>query len=143
MKLWDYRPGNKGPTIDDYPNAGVILFNLPKLRQDQMPSKMLKFLYDNESRFEHKCIKVVEDTSWCLWFRDQDLLWLTTRGHVKRLDSRWNDLNPGGEVKDLKGIVHFAGVKARKPWNTQKSAAQKLWATYAAEAPFKKPEGVK
>lgn len=83
-----------------YFNAGVCLFNLEKMREDNIEQKMFDFLYKN---WEH------------LDFSDQDVLNSVLFKNVKKMDGRYNFLTPNVYFANDKDatIVHFAGIK---PW---------------------------
>ena len=116
-KIWE-----KG----DY-NAGVILFNIKKMRDDQMVSRILSFLNDHPDEFSCDLKELWLKTDSCYRYKDQDLLNITLKGYIKTIDQRWNNINPKGKIKKPNGIYHFAGGKHRKPWNKQDTDAQKLW----------------
>lgn len=99
---------------DKYFQAGIILFNLEKLRELDLSSVMTKSLLDKR-----------------YWFLDQDILNKYFLGNVQYLEPSWNAVNVGDEIyKDLPAIqqqefqnalnnpkiIHYAGYEA-KPWN--------------------------
>ncbi|KGQ71368.1 glycosyl transferase [Chelonobacter oris] len=99
---------------DKYFQAGVILFDLDKLRKLDLSEVMMKSLMDKK-----------------YWFLDQDILNKYFLGNVKYLEPKWNVVNCGDEVrnglsdrqlKELDGailnpkIIHYAGYET-KPWN--------------------------
>ena len=121
-----------------YMNAGVILFNLPKWRENDMTKKMLFYL--NRHTEEFSCN---QGPYWivrgCYLYKDQDLIHIVLKNKTKELDARWNNQDIKDEKVDIstqKGIYHFIGGGERKPWNSQKSDPQKLWLHYWKEAPF-------
>jgi len=84
-----------------YFNAGMLLLNLQKLRQDNIQDKLFDFLIKQ----------------WPLQYQDQDVLNSVFDCNVKYLDEKYNyQCN-----KDLKEIIvlHFIGKS--KPWNTYKT----------------------
>ena len=98
----------------DYFNAGVLLLNLDKIRQDNMVTKLWEYAA-KESPLE---------------FQDQDVLNSVFDGYVKYLDYKWNTLKDlnwfATQIKDKKkqrylfqtykqpGIFHYVG--GNKPW---------------------------
>ncbi|RFU45992.1 DUF4422 domain-containing protein [Paraburkholderia sp. DHOC27] len=99
---------------DKYFQAGVILFNLDKLRTENLSERMINDL-------RHKRY----------WFLDQDVLNKYLARDVLYLDAKWNCVNLPDDVSDalpsgLKvkydrsiqapSIIHYAG--AQKPWNS-------------------------
>lgn len=99
---------------DKYFQAGVILFDLKKLRELNLSSVMIKALTDKR-----------------YWFLDQDVLNKYFLSDVKYLEPNWNTVNSEDSV--LKGlneiqkkefesmlenprIIHYAGYDT-KPWN--------------------------
>ena len=105
-----------GKDWENYFQAGVILFNVKKLRQLNISEVMISALL--EKRY---------------WFLDQDILNKYFRGDIIFLDPSWNVVNCGHEiyaglpdayVKALQKaeaapkLIHYAGYEA-KPWNNR------------------------
>ena len=99
---------------EKYINAGVILFNLEKMREQDTTQKLLT------TALNHSFI-----------FHDQDAINLVCDGDIKILDGKWNfiahlspEIYPYSIQQDISvriatnniGIIHYAG--ASKPWNT-------------------------
>jgi len=92
-----------------YFNAGVILFNLKKIREDFSND----FLFDVYEKNEEK-----------IWFSDQDVLNIAFAGKVKRFDDRkYNyivmseqkiDRKKYSEIKKNVAVLHY--VRHIKPW---------------------------
>lgn len=104
---------------DLYANAGVLLFNLAKIRQDGMTQQ----LFDN-----------TEKLSDIISFQDQDIINITFKGKIKEIDSIYNFT--AENIKKEKGkckqavIVHYTG--RRKPWNKGcRNQLAPLWHKYA------------
>jgi lipopolysaccharide biosynthesis glycosyltransferase len=96
------------PRVKDYFNAGVMLLNLDKWREERISEKALAYLAQNPATP----------------FSDQDALNVACDGHWKKLDARWNfvDYFERVEISRLHGdkrpsIVHFATWN--KPWNAR------------------------
>lgn len=108
----------------DYFQAGLILFNLERLRENHLCQKMISDLKRNR-----------------YWFLDQDILNKYLVGDVKFLDLTWNSVSlpPGHgsalpvdiynaylESRKNPSMLHYAG--AVKPWNDPSSEfAQYYW----------------
>jgi lipopolysaccharide biosynthesis glycosyltransferase len=112
----------------DYFQAGVLLIDLEKLRNEDLCAKMLAYAGSHETEFA-----------------DQDVLNIYLRGKVRYIDLRWNveitpqidDLieycpaalkNEYLEARKKAYIYHFAGVD--KPWKMPTiEYAEKFWQT--------------
>lgn len=83
-----------------YFNAGVILFNLNRMRKEGTQDKLFDYLKQN---FEH------------LLYSDQDVLNAVLKGRAKRMDKKFNMITMNFYYPNETGAVisHFAGVK---PW---------------------------
>lgn len=101
-------PGiGKVPRVQDYFNAGVLLIDLQRWRQERISEKALEYL----SQYPQSP------------YSDQDALNVACDGLWKKLDPRWNfqDHYERRRLSDMipaqrPGIVHF--VCHPKPWNT-------------------------
>lgn len=87
----------------DYFNAGVLLLNLAKIRNDNIIPKLWDFTIENSP----------------LEFQDQDALNAVFENNVKFLDVRWNVLKDWQKIIDNKKqktpyIIHYVGEN--KPW---------------------------
>ena len=92
-----------------YFNAGVILFNLKKIRNDFEKN----FLFDTYEKNEEK-----------IWFSDQDVMNIAFAGKIKRIDDRkynyivMSEQNISRkkykEIKKNVAVVHY--VRHIKPW---------------------------
>ncbi|WP_374488230.1 DUF4422 domain-containing protein [Zoogloea sp.] len=105
-----------GNRVDDYFQAGLIVFDLDKYRDMDISDNALSDLLGKK-----------------YWFLDQDILNKYLLGCVKFIDTSWNCVNVSGDIihglnkewgtkiaEDLKApkIVHYAGYEA-KPWNNK------------------------
>lgn len=100
----NYKEKIKFDKGDLYVNAGVLLFNLSKMRQDRVSLKLI----ENTRSFE----KTIE-------YQDQDIINITFKGKIKEADSTYNfaSANVVAE-KNKRGdaiIIHYTGPK--KPWH--------------------------
>ncbi|TKZ28416.1 glycosyltransferase family 8 protein, partial [Brachyspira catarrhinii] len=122
-----------------YFNAGVLLLNLKKFREDNILNELLEFTEQNSP----------------LEFQDQDILNAVLEKRVKYLDSRWNLLkdldfyisyqNDKNRIKEIKkrfknpGIIHYIGEN--KPWLYKEKfwysfEGIKLWWKYYRMSPL-------
>lgn len=102
------------PSMDEYINSGVLLFNLNKIREEQLDKKFIEEL-KHQYRYE-----------------DQDILNVCCYGKILRLETKWNsftaaigydtELYASGvprstvdEFKEMKGIIHYINADNR-PW---------------------------
>ena len=107
IKSENYKPEIGLSTDDIYINAGVLLMNLQKLRQDCI------------------CKKFIEATEG-LWdkikYQDQDIINIVCKGKIKQVDSIYNFAreNIMAEPNRQKEacIIHYTGKK--KPWMKKK-----------------------
>lgn len=118
--------------FNSYVNAGVIVYNLTKIREDNLQSLFLKSM---ETFYP---------------YMDQDILNKVCDGNIKLLDMRYNYFNrcKNGKVKSRREsnksdqkekeweILHFAG--ADKPWNNLRARGSKEWWVWAEKALEKK-----
>lgn len=101
-----------GKRLDEYFQAGTILFDLKKMREKEYSKKLQNDLIDG-----------------CFWFLDQDVLNKHLLGDVLFIDNKWNSLYLDDDsllylkTDDLKTyedsihnpyVIHFAGQ--HKPW---------------------------
>jgi lipopolysaccharide biosynthesis glycosyltransferase len=94
------------PRVKNYFNAGVLLIDLPKWREELISEKAMQYLKQNPTSP----------------FSDQDALNVACDGVWKKLDPRWNfvDYSEKADIRRLvpeqrPWIVHFA--TSQKPWN--------------------------
>lgn len=103
---------------DVYVNAGVLLFNLKKIRKDGIVKKLI----ENTNRLKD-----------VIKFQDQDIINITLKGKIKPLDSIYNytSNNVGREKwKRFSAIIiHYTG--AGKPWHKDCSNKMRgVWRKY-------------
>ena len=116
---------------DAYFNAGMLLFDVSKLRQ--------KYSYE-------RYISEAEKIGFRLFAPDQDLLNLLHHDEVVWVDGLRYNFFPGiridegfcyEEMKEDVAIIHFIG---KKPWsggNHIHHCLEKIWWDYALETPYK------
>lgn len=112
-------------SIDSYINAGVLLMDLKKLREDNMEKVFYEFIPELKTR-KLRC-------------KDQDTLNSTCYGKIKILPKEYNLFSKYyvAELTDAPlsenqstdpTIIHFAG--RAKPWRTTSTNAYKIWEKY-------------
>lgn len=104
---------------DLYINAGVLLLNLTKIRQEKMVQK----LFDNT-------ISLFDKIS----YQDQDIINITFKGHLKELDTIYNFTAENVKREKRKSkkavVIHYTGK--RKPWHKDcRNKLAFLWLKYA------------
>lgn len=121
------------PSMDEYVNAGMLLMNLVKMKEDNIVNVMLPLM---EKGFIAG---------------DQDALNIACYGKIKLLPIRYNlferyylhkklllrDNVPSHEVAEAekeKGIIHFAGGNM-KPWYNLRTEGSNIWWMYADRLP--------
>jgi len=104
--LKDRRHGSEAaPDVCEYFNAGVLLVDLVRWRQEKISEKAMEYMIRNPGTL----------------VADQDALNVACGGLWKKLDVQWNfqDHHPGGysgmRPEQRPSIIHFAGKW--KPWN--------------------------
>lgn len=101
-----------------YINAGVMLFNLYKIREDNMIHK----LFDNTRKMKDKII-----------YQDQDVINITFNGNIKEVDSVYNFASSNIVHEKNKWsravVIHYTGEV--KPWNKKcKNGMRFAWRHY-------------
>lgn len=124
------------PNIDNYINAGVLLLNLKKIRQDNLTTKFVAFSNKNYES------------------QDQDVINVVCFNYIKRLELKYNFMTKyeknnvwetlikekiltNQEVNDAHKkfvIIHYADVV--KPWHTVNTVFDKVWWSYAWKTPY-------
>lgn len=119
---------NLGYASEDlYINAGVLLLNLKKIRDENK----IKELFDNTVKYS-KTIK----------YQDQDIINLTFKGKIKEISQKYNYtfkdvIVNKKEVLEKAVIIHFTGDK--KPWDhiySSGNPAEFLYFKYLKGTPF-------
>ncbi len=105
-------------SMDMYINAGTIIFNLKRIREDHLQNFFLQELNKNHI------------------FMDQDILNKICYKNIKLISSKYNVFADIPEYKlfssneNIKSkIIHFTGTY--KPWNNIRVKGAKLWWAYA------------
>lgn len=119
------------PSLDEYINAGVMVLNLRKIKEDGLDHIFMEQLNKD------------------YLFEDQDIINISCYGKIKHLPARWNiftvflrDLDElkmkgiSGQVieafKSRKGILHYATPPIR-PWEHSFCYANREWWDIASE----------
>lgn len=99
--------------LTDYFNAGVLLMNLEKLRNDKMIDEFLPSL----------------DMHW--FFNDQDILNKTCKDKVLYVDRKYNCFSYLADEHNLPIVVHFLGQPGMRPWIYKRARLCDIWWHYA------------
>lgn len=116
--------------LERYVNAGVLMLNLKKMRQDGIQAKFFTYVKDNRKKI--------------LW-NDQDVLNVVCSEKLKYVDLHWNT-----QLSDFEGygidefrkigshgyIIHFVGE--RKPWKGKYGKWDKYYYKYVRLTPWRK-----
>lgn len=120
--------------LNRYFNAGVIIFNLNRLKNFKLLDKSVDFL-SNKVNAPH-----LDQTVLNYFFKNDD---------VKLIDKKYNIIVPDNLIKTnfkenniegSKGIYHFAGIG--KPWNGIYSEYDKLYWKYLILSPWGEREDI-
>lgn len=97
---------NKKPELNEgslYVNAGMLLFNLSKIRQDNIEEKFLEY---TKNHYEE------------IFIGDQQIINVVLQGHIKQVGDEWNVQSSNFINRSLytnnPKIVHYIG--RQKPW---------------------------
>ena len=124
------------PDLTSYINAGVTLWNLKKIREDNLSDKLCSFVQNNYKT------------------ADQDIVNLLFYNHIKIIDLKYNlmtkykkeILNNNKEITEIYGdnniqealtnpiIIHYADKI--KPWNNKRAWLSGYWWKYANKTNF-------
>ncbi len=112
MKTLDYCL-DEIPDMDSYINAGILLMNLKKMREDNLEKKFFEILPNNYR------------------FNDQDILNVSCYGRIKLLSQKYNQFShyPDGNEKTL--IRHLIGWGGCRPSQNKRAKLSKTWWAYA------------
>lgn len=112
LDRWDLRIKRSDPGLEDVPrvrdyfNAGVLLLDLKRWREERISEKAFEYLVQHPQTP----------------FADQDALNVACDGRWIKLNPRWNFHDHRGKrildmgPEERPGVVHFVG--SAKPWNT-------------------------
>ncbi len=132
--------GLKETQFYNYLQAGVLVFNLKKIREDNKQNAMVDAI----------------QAHGYLFFNDQDAINIAFKDSIKYLDIRYNFTDPRGQLlknnlnydenveynlsRDNPYIIHYTGKD--KPWNFKKNYILAYWETYwqyRQKTPFAMP----
>ncbi|MBQ8459062.1 glycosyltransferase family 8 protein [bacterium] len=108
---------------DIYINAGVILFNLKKIRENKISDKF----FENQELYNN------------IKYQDQDIINITLRNNIKKLDYIYNFTTKTSrkfpKLKEKAIIIHYVGPK--KPWKDLSLNKLKiLYYYYRSQGPY-------
>ena len=95
--------------VDTYINAGVLMIDLNRWREQDVPSSIIKYLSDNIGSYEK------------LRFHDQDAINAVLAGNIRYVDSKWNSITGAGDL-DYRAVLNAKGRNGiflhliGKPW---------------------------
>lgn len=121
-ELWSFDLSGKSIGVDDILfNAGVIIFDLNKIRQNyDLAKQTLEFLND------HPRTRLL----------DQDALQSVFGNDCSIFDRKWNITSPHhNEFTDRDGIFHFTWLKPWKVWGGGTFAEYEFW-RYFSKTPW-------
>ena len=110
--------------LDTYFNNGILLLNLKKMREDNIPDKMIKF----------RLLKPLDR------YVTQDTYNVILRNNVKELDETYNtcpnyidetEFEDVDKFLESRAIIHYAGV--HKPWKDPEIMYASAWEKYYQE----------
>jgi lipopolysaccharide biosynthesis glycosyltransferase len=120
------------PRVRDYFNAGVLLIDLKRWREEQVTERAMDYLRQNPKTL----------------FMDQDALNVACDGRWKRVETRWNfQDHEKTNVLDLEtsrrpAIIHF--VTDQKPWKPGSTSLNgALYDMFRARTRFARTRGQK
>ena len=109
-----------------YINAGVLLLNIPKMREEKIYEKLCETTISLGKQIQ---------------FQDQDIINIVCRGRVKELPERYNFTTENAikhpEERDKAVIVHYTGKM--KPWSIWDcpNPQSRLYFDYLKKTPYK------
>ena len=114
------------PVDRKYINAGVLLLNIPKMREEKIYEKLCETTISLGKQIQ---------------FQDQDIINIVCRGRVKELPERYNFTTENAikhpQERDKAVIVHYTG--RAKPWSVWKcpNPQSRLYFDYLKKTPYK------
>ena len=128
--LWveniNYKPQIGFSSDELYINAGVLLLNIPKMREEKIYEKLCETTISLGKQIQ---------------FQDQDIINIVCRGRVKELPERYNFTTENAikhpEERDRAVIVHYTGKM--KPWSIWDcpNPQSRLYFDYLKKTPYK------
>ena len=108
-----------------YINAGMILFDLNKMRENDVERKFYEYTKNHLNNLK---------------FGDQDILNYSCKGHIAILDERWNvqssNFTNRSSYTNEPKVIHF--IAKRKPWHWASfSYHRDLYFKYLQMSPYK------
>jgi lipopolysaccharide biosynthesis glycosyltransferase len=128
--LWieniNYKPQIGFSSDELYINAGVLLLNIPKMREKKIYEKLCETTISLGKQIQ---------------FQDQDIINIVCRGRVKELPERYNFTTENAikhpQERDKAAIIHYTG--RAKPWSVWKcpNPQSRLYFDYLKKTPYK------
>ena len=128
--LWveniNYKPQIGFSSDELYINAGVLLLNIPKMREEKIYEKLCETTISLGKQIQ---------------FQDQDIINIVCRGRVKELPERYNFTTENAikhpEERAKAVIVHYTGKM--KPWSIWDcpNPQSRLYFDYLKKTPYK------
>lgn len=101
------------PDMDSYVNAGVLLMNLKKMREDGIEDKCFAILPNNYR------------------FHDQDILNIICYGHIKLIDDKYNYFSHRLIGTAMPIVWHLIGWGGCRPSQNKRAKLAKTWWSFA------------
>ena len=120
--------------LNRYFNAGVIIFNLNKLRNFDLLNKSIEF-FSNKLDVPHLDQSVLN-----YFFKDNDVKLLDKKYNIIVSDELMKINIKEKKIDNVSGIYHFAGVG--KPWNGICNEYDKLYWKYLILSPWGEKENL-
>lgn len=121
--------------LNRYFNAGVVIFNLDKLRNFDLLDKSIDFFY-NKPNAPH-----LDQSALNYFFKDNDVRLLDRKYNIIVSDELMKINFERKKVDDIgNGIYHFAGIG--KPWNGIYNEYDKLYWKYLILSPWGEKENI-
>lgn len=120
--------------LNRYFNAGVIIFNLNKLRNFDLVNKCIEFL-SNRPDVPH-----LDQSALNYFFKGNDVKLLDRKYNIIVSDELMKINIKEKKIDNISGIYHFAGVG--KPWNGIYNEYDKLYWKYLILSPWGEKENI-
>lgn len=120
--------------LNRYFNAGVVIFNLDKLRTFDLLDKSIDF-FGNKPNVPH-----LDQSALNYFFKDNDVKLLDRKYNIIVSDELMKINFKEKKIDDISGIYHFAGVG--KPWNGIYNEYDKLYWKYLILSPWGEKENI-
>ncbi len=121
--FWD-KCSKERLNLDKYCNAGVMLVNLKKFREDNIKEKLFDFAVQNADK---------------MIYQDQDVINCALQDRILLLNEKWNiQIGKEGQKDNFKEVKIYHHVGADKPWSMVcTSPFKKYYLQYLRYTPWK------